>query len=69
LLADSPSLKAILADCLVKGYVDARRLRGTEMKLDRASWQRLFSDACPWTLNDLLDPDYLPEQANRELSS
>jgi hypothetical protein len=63
LLADSPSLKTVLADCMVKGYEDGRRLAGTEMKLDRLAWQRLFPDACPWTLTDLLDPDYLPQQA------
>jgi hypothetical protein len=60
LLADSPSLRAILSDCVVKGYADARRLAGTEMKLERIAWQRLFPDACPWTLTELLDADYLP---------
>jgi Domain of unknown function DUF29 len=62
LLADSPSLKTVLSVCLVKGYTDARRLAGTEMKLERTGWQRLFPDACPWTLSELLDPDYLPQQ-------
>jgi hypothetical protein len=65
LLADSPSLKAILADCLVKGYEDACRLAGTEMKLERVAWRRLFPGTCPWTQTELLDGDYLPQQAAR----
>ncbi|HEX4209286.1 MAG TPA: DUF29 domain-containing protein [Candidatus Binataceae bacterium] len=62
LLTDSPSLKVVLADCMVKGYADARRLAGTEMKLERGAWQRLFPDACPWSVGELLEPDYLPQQ-------
>jgi hypothetical protein len=64
-LADSPSLRPILEDCAAKAYEDARRLAGTEMKLERAAWERLFPPACPWTLDELRNPDYLPKPERR----
>jgi hypothetical protein len=64
-LADSPSLKPMLNDCVTRAYEDARRLAGAEMKLERQTWQRLFPVECPWTLDQLRDPDYLPRREAR----
>jgi hypothetical protein len=50
---------------VASAYADARRLAGAEMKLERHGWQRLFPEECPWTLDELLDPDYLPAPERR----
>jgi hypothetical protein len=65
-LQDSPSLKRMLGDFIEKAYEDARRLAGTEMKLDRNPWGRLFPEVCPLTLTQLLDPDFLPKAARAD---
>lgn len=65
LLADSPSLKPMLNDCVTRAYEDARRLEAAEMKLERNTWQRLFPEACPWTSDELSDPDYFPIRVQR----
>jgi hypothetical protein len=65
LLDDSPSLKRMLNECVAGAYEDARRLAGAEMKLERHAWQRLFPEACPWTLEQLRDPDYFPNPKRR----
>ena len=64
-LTDSPSLKPMLAERVAKAYEDARRLAGTEMKLEPAAQERLFPQSCPWSLDELRDPDYLPERERR----
>jgi len=62
-LADSPSLKPLLDECAAKAYQDARRLAGSEMKLQRQGSNRLFPASCPWLPAQLLDDDFLPSPA------
>jgi Domain of unknown function DUF29 len=54
MLDDSPSLRAHPAECLPKAYVRAR------MKaLDETGLLRL-PEVCPWTIEEILDGDFLP---------
>ncbi len=64
LLEDSPSLRNIRSDFVVKAYKQARLLAGTEMKLDKRHWDSLFPKNCPWTFDELIDEDFFPSQAN-----
>jgi hypothetical protein len=53
-LGDSPSLRAYPAECLPKAYAGAR------MKaLDETGLLQL-PEACPWTIDEILDGDFLP---------
>jgi hypothetical protein len=52
-----------LPDCLVKVYVLARRLAGTDMRLERRDWERLFPNSCPWTAEEIFDQDFFPALA------
>ena len=54
MLDDSPSLKAYPAECLPKAYARAR-----VKALDETGLLRL-PDACPWTIEQVLDGDFLP---------
>jgi hypothetical protein len=53
-LEDSRSLKAYPAECLPKAYARART-----KALDETGLLRL-PDACPWTIEQVLDGDFLP---------
>jgi hypothetical protein len=54
LLEDSPSLRAYPLECLPKAYARAR------MKaLDETGLLRL-AETCPWTIEEILDGDFLP---------
>jgi hypothetical protein len=54
MLDDSPSLRAYPAECIAKAYARARA-----KALDEAGLLRL-PDACPWTIEQVLDGDFLP---------
>ena len=58
LLEESPGLKGKLEEYVVKTYADARQDAGVEMGLERHTWAALFSPACPWTLDQLMDDDF-----------
>ena len=57
-LADSPSLRRELPDCLDWAYAKARRAAAEDTRLPLAT----FPDRCPWTLDQLQDDDFLPER-------
>jgi hypothetical protein len=54
LLADSPSLRSYPAQYLAEAYPYARR-----KALDETGLLRL-PDECPWTIDEVLSPDFLP---------
>jgi len=58
LLEESPGLKGKLEEYVVKTYADAQQDAGVEMGLERHAWAGLFSPACPWTLDQLMDDDF-----------
>jgi hypothetical protein len=53
-LGDNPSLRTYSAECLAKAYARAR-LRA----LDQTGLLSL-PEACPWTIDEILDGDFLP---------
>lgn len=57
LFEDSPSLRANLRQSIEKTYSSARRLAGKETGLPLDT----FPSRCPFTADQLLDPDYLPD--------
>jgi hypothetical protein len=56
LLSESPSLKPLLDQTLQTAYRDARRDAAVETGLPAG----VFSADCPWTVTQVLDPDFLP---------
>jgi Domain of unknown function DUF29 len=60
LLDESPGLKGKLEEYVRKTYPDAQRDAGVEMGLERRAWLELFSPDCPWTVDQLMDDDFLP---------
>jgi Domain of unknown function DUF29 len=63
IIEDSRTLRNELPSLLVKAYRGARSVAGTEMRLAKRDWQRLFPDTCPWTESQVLDEDFFPEIA------
>jgi hypothetical protein len=57
LLEDSPSLRRHLAPLLLRHYPRARREAASETDMPLAT----FPEACPWTLEQILHPDFWPE--------
>jgi Domain of unknown function DUF29 len=62
-LASSKTLRNELPDHIRTAYKLARSLAGREMRLDKYQWQHLFPEECPWTVEQLLDEDFLPPVA------
>lgn len=58
-LEDNPSLRRELPECIAKAYPRARREAIQETGLLRSPWP----DSCPWTIEQILDEAWLPEQA------
>ncbi len=56
-LHDSPSLRRELPDFLAWAYPRARKAAAEETRMPLAT----FPDSCPWTLDRLLNEDFLPE--------
>ncbi len=48
---------------LAKAYRGARSVAGTQMRLEKRDWQRLFPDSYPWTESQVLEEDFFPEIA------
>jgi Domain of unknown function DUF29 len=55
LLEESPTLRPLPAECLPKAYARARRKALAETGLYR------LPEACPWTIEQILTEDFLPE--------
>lgn len=64
-LAENPSLKSIQADLFAEAYETAREEASTETELDLET----FPLAPPFTLEQALDPDWLPGASDRDQSS
>jgi Domain of unknown function DUF29 len=62
-LQDSRTLRNELPSLLAKAYQGARPVAGTEMRMAKHDWQRLFPAICPWTEPQVLDEDFFPEIA------
>ena len=58
-LHDNPSLRVKLPEALARSYRNALTLAARETGLAKDS----FSSVCPWTLEQVLDPDFWPENA------
>ena len=56
-LRESPSLRARLGETIADVYPDAVRLAVKQTRLPKEA----FPACCPFTPDQLLDPDYLPE--------
>jgi hypothetical protein len=56
ILTESPSLRRFIHDAIVDVYPEAILLARTETGLANAP----LPPECPWTAEQLLDPDYLP---------
>jgi len=56
LLRQSPSLKPGLREVVVEAYRDAAKETGVETRLP----DKTFPDECPFTAEQILDPDFLP---------
>ncbi len=55
-LSESPSLRSYLAEIFLDIYEDARQLAADETGLDIA----IFASECPFSLEDIQNPDFLP---------
>ena len=58
-LEDNPSLRSELPDCVAKAYPRARKEAIAETGLLCSPWP----DACPWSLEQILDEEWLPDYA------
>ncbi len=56
-LKRNPSLRPRLPFLLIDAYIDARALAASETELEL----NIFPDQCPWTMEQLQDPGFLPE--------
>jgi hypothetical protein len=54
--ADSPSLKSKLSEIVAESYLRARKEASGETDLPLST----FPETCPWTLDQIRDPDFLP---------
>lgn len=59
LLRESPGLKGHLQGLVAEAYSDARRETGIELGLARRDWEQLFPKQCPWSVELILDEDFL----------
>ncbi|MDR3474021.1 MAG: DUF29 domain-containing protein [Devosia sp.] len=55
-LEDSPSLRSLPGEILAKVYPAARRRTSDETTI----FLELFPQTCPYTIEQILDPDFLP---------
>lgn len=53
----NPSLRSRLPLLLADAYIDARALAASQTELEL----NIFPDQCPWTMDQLQDPGFLPE--------
>jgi hypothetical protein len=60
ILDQSKILRNELPAFIAKAYQHALRLAGTDMRLNKHDWERLFPAECPWTPEQILDQDFFP---------
>ncbi len=60
ILDESKVLRNEVPRFLIRAYGQTLRLAGTQMGLEKHDWQRLFPSDCPWTVEQVLDQDFLP---------
>jgi Domain of unknown function DUF29 len=60
-LQRSPSLKVKLPELAQAAYTRARRTVGAEMGLTREQWNKLLPQSCEWSVDDILDPEFWPQ--------
>jgi len=69
ILDDSRTLQKELLTHLNKAYRQARSLAGSQMRLNKRDWQKLFPETCPWDAKrEVLNEDFFPaitERVNR----
>jgi len=69
ILDDSRTLKNELPTHLNKAYRQARSLAGSQMRLNKRDWQKLFPETCPWDVErEVLNEDFfsaITERSNR----
>lgn len=58
LIKESPSLKPALKKNLADTYLDSTFLAAAEMDVDAS----IFPNTCPFSLDEILNPDFLPDQ-------
>jgi hypothetical protein len=58
LLEDSPSLRGELPQMIERVFASAKRIAAKEMRLERGVER--FPQDCPWTIEQVLDPDFYP---------
>ena len=63
LLEQSPSLRQQVSELTAKTFAAAAKTAGKEMKLDQSQWEQIFPTDCPWTPEQILDEEYLPNGA------
>jgi hypothetical protein len=59
-LEDNPSLKALVATAIDKAYRDAVLKAMLETGLPESA----FPKTCPWSFDEMMDPDFWPEEQN-----
>lgn len=64
-LERSPSLKAKLPELAQAAYNRARRTAGAEIGLTRQQWNKLMPQACEWSVDELMDPEFWPQAKKR----
>ena len=62
-LEDYGTLRNELPSLLAKAYRGSCSVAGTEMRLAKRDWQRMFRDICPWNESQVLEDDFFPEIA------
>ena len=61
LLAKNPSLKNYLDEVATDAYRYARGAAGNDMGLAPREWRRQFPAKSPWSINEILNPSFLPK--------
>jgi hypothetical protein len=64
LLKRSPSLRTKLVELGEAAYRRARREAGAQMGYEKAEWNKRLPESCPWSIEDILNDDFLPAPAN-----
>jgi hypothetical protein len=58
---DSPSLRREVPELITDAYASARRIAAKEIRLEQLSER--FPMTCPWSVEQVLDPDFYPAPA------
>jgi hypothetical protein len=61
LLMKNPSLKNYLDEVATDAYRYARGAAGNDVGLAPREWRRHFPAKCPWSVNEILNPSFIPK--------